>query len=70
MNTARVEIEQKGVDVALSAYKPSGERFIETDSPTGVSGNDLILVTANEGVEYKIAVQPSDPKADPGRYFY
>jgi len=66
--TARVEIEQKGVDVALTAYKPNGERFIETDSPTGVLGSDLILVTAIEAGEYKIAVEPSDPKADAGRY--
>jgi CHAT domain-containing protein len=66
--TARVEIEQKGVDVALAAYKPTGERFIETDSPTGVLGSDLILVTASEAGEYKIAVEPSNPKADAGRY--
>ena len=68
MHTARVEIEQKGVDVALAAYKPNGERFIETDSPTGVLGKDLILVTASEAGEYKIAVEPSNPKADAGRY--
>lgn len=66
--TARVEIEQKGVDVALAAYKPNGERFIETNSPTGVLGSDLILVTASEAGEYKIAVEPSNPKADAGRY--
>src|ERR1044072_2900317 len=46
--TARVEIEQKGVDVSLAAYKPSGERFIETESPSGLQGSDLILVTAVE----------------------
>jgi len=68
MNTARVEIEQKGVDVALAAYKPNGEKFIETDSPTGVLGKDLILVTASEAGEYRIAVEPSNPRADAGRY--
>jgi CHAT domain-containing protein/Tfp pilus assembly protein PilF len=66
--TARIEIEQKGVDVALAAYKSNGERFIETNSPTGVLGNDLLLVTATEAGEYKIAVEPSNPKADAGRY--
>lgn len=66
--TARVEIKQKGVDVALAAYKPNGERFIETDSPTGVVGDDVILVTAFEAGEYKIAVEPTSSQADPGRY--
>ena len=66
--TARVEIEHERADVALAAYKPNGERFIETDSPTGMVGNDLILVTAVEAGEYKIVVEPSNPKAGTGRY--
>lgn len=66
--TARVEIEQQGADVALTAFKPSGEKFIETNSPTGMMGNDLILVTAAEAGEYKIAVEPVDSKANASRY--
>ena len=45
--TARIEIVQTGVDVALKAFKPSGEKFIETDSPAGMNGKDWILVTAS-----------------------
>ena len=66
--TARIEIVQKGVDVALTASKPTGEKFIETDSPSGFLGDDLILVTAVEAGEYKIAVEPTDSKAETGRY--
>ncbi len=66
--TARVEIEQQGTDVALTAFKPGGEKFIETNSPTGMVGNDLILVTATEAGEYKIAVEPVDERADAARY--
>ena len=66
--TARVEIVQKGVDVSLAAYKPTGEKFIEAESPSGILGNDLILVTAIEAGEYKIEVSPADPKAGPGKY--
>jgi CHAT domain-containing protein/Tfp pilus assembly protein PilF len=66
--TARVEIIQKGVDVALAAFNPAGEKFIETDSPSGMTGSDLILVTAVEAGEYKISVEPSSPKAAPGKY--
>ncbi|HEY0429807.1 MAG TPA: CHAT domain-containing protein [Pyrinomonadaceae bacterium] len=66
--TARVEIAQKGIDVFLTAYNPNGEKFIETDSPAGFSGKDLILVTAREAGEYKIAVEPTDEQADAGKY--
>jgi len=66
--TARVEIEQKGIDVSLAAYKPSGEKFIETESPSGVQGSDLILVTAIESGEYKIEISPADPRSSVGKY--
>jgi CHAT domain-containing protein/Tfp pilus assembly protein PilF len=66
--TARVEIEQKGVDVSLAAYRPNGERFIETESPSGILGNDLILVTAIDAGEYKIEVSPADPRSATGKY--
>ena len=66
--TARVEIEQKGVDVSLAAAKPTGEIFIETESPSGILGTDSILVTATEAGEYKIAVSPANPKALTGKY--
>lgn len=66
--TARIDVEQNGVDVALAAYKPTGERFIETESPSGVIGNDLILVTADSKGIYRIDVTPSDPKAALGKF--
>lgn len=65
---ARVEIEQRGVDVSLAAVNPQGERFIETESPSGVQGNDLILVTARETGIYRIEVSPADPRAAAGKY--
>lgn len=67
-NTARVEIEQKGVDVALAAVSPKGERFLTSESPSGVLGSDLILVTANESGIYRVDVTPSDPRAAAGKY--
>ena len=66
--TARIDVEQNGVDVALAAYKPTGERFIETESPSGVLGRDLILVTADSSGVYKIDVTPSDPRAAIGKF--
>jgi CHAT domain-containing protein len=66
--TARVEIEHRIADLALAAFKPTGEKFIETDSPAGMTGKDWILVTAIEAGEYKIAVEPASPKAAVGKY--
>lgn len=66
--TARVEVDHKGVDVALAAFMPGGKKFIETDSRAGFTGSDWILVTAADEGEYGVAVAPSDPKADAGRY--
>lgn len=66
--TARIEIEHKIADLALVAFKPSGEKFIEADSPAGMSGGDLILVTADTTGEFKIGVVPKEDKADVGRY--
>ena len=67
--TAKIEIEQKGIDVSLAALRPDGERFIESESPSGLLGKDLILVTAIEAGEYKIEVSPADNRATLGKYF-
>jgi len=66
--TARVEIVQKGIEISLAAHKPGGERFLEAESPSGSFGNDLILVTAAETGEYKVAVEGADPRAGLGKY--
>lgn len=66
--TARVEIVQDGIDVSLTATDPNGEKFIETESPSGLYGNDLILVTAKETGEFTIGVEPADPRSKPGKY--
>lgn len=66
--TAKIEIEQKGIDVSLAAFKPDGERFIESESPSGLFGKDSILVTAATDGAYKIEVSPADPRALVGKY--
>lgn len=66
--TARVEIVQNGIDVSLAAENPLGERFIETESPSGLFGDDLILVTAIQTGVYKILVTPPNPRSPKGKY--
>ncbi|HQU85338.1 MAG TPA: CHAT domain-containing protein, partial [Pyrinomonadaceae bacterium] len=66
--TAKIEIIQKGIDVSLAAYKPNGERFIESESPSGFLGNDSIFVTAKEAGNYKVEVTPADPRSPKAKY--
>ena len=66
--TARVEIVQNGIDISLAAENPLGERFIETESPSGLFGDDLILVTAIQTGVYKILVTPPNPRSPKGKY--
>lgn len=66
--TARVEIVQKGVDVSLAGVNPAGERYIETESPSGLHGEDLILLIASADGEYTVLVTPADPRAASGKY--
>ncbi|MGE3465927.1 MAG: CHAT domain-containing protein [Pyrinomonadaceae bacterium] len=66
--TARIEVVQHGVDVGLSAIDPLGVEYIFSLSPSGLFGNDLILVTADRSGVYKVEVSPSDPRAKVGRY--
>ncbi len=66
--TARVEVVQDGVDVNFEAIDRQGTPFIISLSPSGLYGDDLILVTANETGEYKIEVSTADPRAKLGKY--
>lgn len=66
--TARIEIIQNGIDVSLAAENPVNERFIETESPSGLLGDDLILVNANTSGVYKIYVSPANPRSPVGKY--
>lgn len=66
--TAQIKIEQFGIDVSLAAENLEGKIFIETESPSGLFGEDLILVTAIESGIYKILVTPANPRSSVGKY--
>ncbi|MBK9165819.1 MAG: CHAT domain-containing protein [Acidobacteria bacterium] len=66
--TARVEMVQDGIDVNFEAIDLKGEIFIIGTSPSGLYGDELILVTAKESGDYRIDVSVSDPAAKPGKY--
>jgi CHAT domain-containing protein len=52
-----VELEQKGVDVLLTAIAPSGRIVREIDSPTQWFGRETLVFAASEAGDYKIEVK-------------
>ncbi len=67
-HTARIEVVQDGIDVNFQAYDLNGQPSIIGLSPSGLYGNDLILVTAKQAGTYRVEVMTADPRAKPGRY--
>lgn len=66
--TARIAIEQNGIDVSLTAFRPNGARLLGSESPSGLFGSDSILVIADETGEFRVDVSPADPRSAAGRY--
>ncbi len=66
--TAVVEIIQNGIELELAALNPQGEKYIETNSPSGLFGKDLILVMAESTGEHKVEVKPFFSRAKLGKY--
>lgn len=65
---ARIEVEQKGLDVYLELFDPGGSLLTEVDSPTGTEGTEAASVVGEPGGAYRLAVVSSDPEAEPGGY--
>lgn len=66
--TARIEIEQKGVVYWLSGLKPTGEKYLEIIVDSGFSKNNFILITSEAGGEYKLEVEPNNKNLKPAKY--
>ena len=64
----RAAVEQKGVDVVVRLYAPSGRMLLEVDSPNGAQGPEPVAFIAEEVGEYRLEIVAADEKAAPGRY--
>ena len=63
-----VVVEQKGIDVVVTAFQPDGRKIIAIDSPNGKHGPEPVLVLASATGEHRIEVKALRPNAAPGRY--
>jgi CHAT domain-containing protein len=63
-----IVVEQKGIDVAVTAFQPDGQKIIRIDSPNGKHGPEPVLVLASATGDHRIEVKALKPNAAPGRY--
>ena len=65
---ARVNVEQRGVDLVVAVLSPGGTMMFEVDSPTGSRGNETVTIVATEAGAYRVEVRPLGETSAPGSY--
>ena len=61
------EIAQKGIDLVIDIYSPSGKLVNQIDSPNGANGIEPIDFIANKSGEYKFVVRTLDKNVKKGK---
>jgi hypothetical protein len=60
--------EQRGVDVVVFLFDPSGKQVAEVDSPDGTQGPEPVLIVAKATGDYRLEVRSLEKKAAPGHF--
>jgi CHAT domain-containing protein/tetratricopeptide (TPR) repeat protein len=63
-----ITCERRGVDVALAAFAPNGEKISVSNSPGGFAGFDRLFFAAEKTGEYRIEVDSRRPGGVRGSY--
>ena len=61
-------VDQRGIDVVFTAFRPDGTKITEIDSPNGAQGPEPISITATTSGVYQLEVRSLEANAAPGRY--
>ena len=63
-------VDQRGIDVVIRTFSPSGQRLGEFDSPNGSNGPENVTIAASVAGQYRLDVAPIDPSRNlpPGLY--
>lgn len=70
-NLVQINVEQRGIDVVITIYSPSGKKLSEHDSPTGTDGPENVSFVVVEKGPYRVAVSPLNQPSEEvreGRY--
>jgi CHAT domain-containing protein len=65
---AQIVVEQQGLDVVAILTAPNGTKIAESDSPNVSFGPEILWVVAETSGEYRLQVNPAEPKASPANY--
>lgn len=65
---AKLEIEQRGIDLSLIFYDLSGQIIAEGDRTAGNRGRESIVIVAKETGAYRLTVQTVEKDAPVGQY--
>ncbi|HJP95591.1 MAG TPA: CHAT domain-containing protein [Pyrinomonadaceae bacterium] len=61
-------VEQKGIDVRVTLFRPDGSQIAVSNSPNGSWGTEPILLVANTSGEYRVEVSAPNVKANAAQY--
>ncbi len=64
----KIIVEQKGIDVVLVLFSPTGEKIREMDSPNGTRGSEILSIITKIPGSYKLEIKSEDTNALPGRF--
>lgn len=65
---SKIVVEQKGIDVVVNLFSPSGELLREVDGTIGEENKDILSLIAKEPSVFKIEIKPLDVNAVLGKY--
>jgi tetratricopeptide (TPR) repeat protein len=65
---ARINVEQRGIDVVLALFARDGKKLIEADWTTGTRGQESLSIIADASGVYRLEVRASVIDAVPGKY--
>ena len=60
-NFVQIVVEQRGIDVIVKVFSPSGKSLGEYDSPNGNQGPEHLSFIAATAGSYRVTVAPLDP---------
>lgn len=63
-----VAVEQRGIDVVVRMFDPSGTIVSEVDSPNGISGQEPLKMITAATATYRIEISSLEANASAGKY--
>jgi uncharacterized protein (TIGR02246 family) len=61
-------VEQRGIDVVLRMFAPTGQKVAEVDSPNGAQGPEPLWMISEMGGRYRLEIKPFAQGAAAGGY--